>query len=412
MADSDKNRVLLLYPAAESEQLVLVPLSMLYVAAPLIEYGIEVEIVDQRLERDFFDSVRKRIGPDLICVGISCITGPQIEQTIRISQFVKKLTDAPIVLGGPHATLFPDQTLESEWIDYVVTGRGEAPFLNLVRALKTNATVHGIARVGYRSGGKTVVNNDRVDEIDVRKIPYALVLRYGVPMTVPVITSYGCRYRCSFCVERILHPKYQEIPIGDVSIMLADALRLGPKFINFIDDNFLLNKNRVIELFSLCRGKNLDFRWVCTGRVDNVLRLSDDELRFLKKSGLFAVYFGIESGSPRILELIRKGIAPEMVLELNLRLKKEGIIPHYSFMAGFPTETKEDFEKTIKIISRLKQENPNAVIWKINKYTPYPGTDLFDLAVQNGFKAPETLEGWGNVYFYAKEYATPYNASL
>jgi radical SAM superfamily enzyme YgiQ (UPF0313 family) len=101
-----------------------------------------------------------------------------------------------------------------------------------------------------------------------------------------------------------------------------------------------------------------------------------------------------------------------MVLKLNLRLRKEGVIPHYSFMAGFPTETKEDFIKTMNVISQLKQENPNAVIWRINSYTPYPGTDLYDLAVEKGFKAPETLEGWGDVYFYSKEYAAPYNASL
>ena len=412
MANPNKNRVLLLYPATESEQLVLVPLSMLYVAAPLVEDGIEVEIVDQRLERDFFDTVRKRIGPDLICIGISCITGPQIEQTIRIAQFVRKLTDAPIVLGGPHATLFPDQTLQSKWVDYIVVGRGEAPFLNLVRALKKKAAVNGIARVGSQANGKIVVNRGSVDEIDVRKIPYFLVLRYGNPMTIPIITSYGCRYRCSFCVERTLHPRYHEVPIRDVSVMLAEALRLGPQFINFIDDNFMLNKNRVIELFSWCRENTLDFRWVCTGRVDNVLRLTDDELRFLKRRGLFAVYFGIESGSPRILELIRKGITPEMVLELNSRLKKEGIIPHYSFMAGFPTETRAEFQKTIGIISRLRQDNPQAVVWKINTYTPYPGTDLYDLAVENGFNAPDTFEGWENVYFYSKEYAAPYNASL
>lgn len=81
-------------------------------------------------------------------------------------------------------------------------------------------------------------------------------------------------------------------------------------------------------------------------------------------------------------------------------------------MAGFPTETNQDMEKTIILINRLKQDNEDAVIWKINKYTPYPGTELFDLAVQNGFKPPEKFEEWTNVHFYSEEYSVPYNLHL
>jgi len=402
----------LLYPAADAEQLSLIPLSLLYIAQPLIEDGIDVEIIDQRRENDFFDRVHQRITPDLICIGISCITGPQIEQVIKISECIRKLTGTPIVLGGPHATLFPEQTLESALIDYIVIGRGEGAFLNLLRALKRKASIQGVPQVGYKENGRIIINRGFMPEINVRRIPYHLVLRYGRPSTVPIVSSYGCRFHCSFCVERVLHPEYYEIPISDVLFMVEDALSLRPHFINFIDDNFLLNRKRVMELFSLFRQKGLNFRWICTGRVDEALSLDDDALRFLKEMGLFAVYFGIESGSPKILKLIHKGITPEMVLRLNMRLRQEGIIPHYSFMAGFPTETKEDFEKTIGLMNWLKKENPEAVIWKINQYTPYPGTDLFNLAVQNGFKPPEKFEEWNHVHFYSEEYGTPFDACL
>ena len=81
-------------------------------------------------------------------------------------------------------------------------------------------------------------------------------------------------------------------------------------------------------------------------------------------------------------------------------------------MAGFPTETKEDREKTIRLINRLRLENPAAVIWKINKYTPYPGTELFDLAVQRGFKPPERFEGWSRIHFYSEDYDVPYDLHL
>ena len=412
MENVSNNRVLLLYPAADEEQLKMLPLSLLYVARPLLEDGIDVEVLDQRFEPDFFNKLRQSITPDLICIGISCITGPQIEQVVRISEFIKKTTKTPVVLGGPHPTLLPEQTLESPFVDYVVMGNGEVPFLNLVKALRGNAPVEGLPNVGYKENGRAVTRKGFVPEMTVRKIPYHLVSRYGRPWTVPILSSYGCPYHCTFCVEKVLHPTFCEIPLSDVVYVVEEALRLRPETINFIDDNFLVNKKRFIELFSLCRQKGLDFLWVCTGRVDAVLGMDDETLRFLKQTGLLAVYFGIESGSPRMLKLINKGIEPEMVLKLNLRLRQEGITPHYSFMAGLPTETQDDLQETMKLMNRLKDENPKAFIWKINQYTPYPGTELFDLAVQNGFKPPEKFEEWSHVYFYSKKYAGSYDVQL
>ena len=198
MVNFSKNRVLLIYPATDTEEINLIPLSLLYVAQPLVEDGIGVEIVDQRFERDFYRSVHQRINTDLVCIGISCITGPQIEQVIKISEFVRKVTNIPIVLGGPHGTLLPHQTLESPFIDYVVIGRGEAPFFNLVRALKMNASIEGISRVGYRANGRIVINSSSVSDITVRRIPYFLISRYGRPSTIPIVSSYGCRYHCSY----------------------------------------------------------------------------------------------------------------------------------------------------------------------------------------------------------------------
>jgi anaerobic magnesium-protoporphyrin IX monomethyl ester cyclase len=410
--EDGKNRVLLLYPEADAKDFTLVPLSLLYIAQPLIEHGIDVEIIDQRFEKDFFGEIEQRLTPAPVCVGINCITGPQIEQVVAISKFLRKVTDVPIVLGGPHATLFPEQTLESGFVDYAVMGKGEVPFLNLVRALTGHASPGNISNIGYRENGRPVIRKGVVQEVPVRTIPYHLVSRYGRPSTIPIFSSYGCPYHCSFCVEKVLHPVYHEAPLADVIFMIEEALRLKPQFIDFLDDNFLLNRRRVTDLFSLCHQKGLDFLWVCMGRVDGVLRMSDEALDFLKRTGLVSIYFGIESGSEKILKLIKKGITPKMVLELNQRMRKEGIQPHYSFMAGFPTETEEDIRETRNLIKRLKQENPRAVVWKVNKYTPYPGTELFEVAVKHGFKPPEKFEEWSRVHFYSQDYAAPYDAHL
>lgn len=409
---SGKNRVVLIYPTSEREETGLIPLSLLYIAQPLLENDIEVEIIDQRCERDFWGSLEQEIDANLICIGINCITGPHIEQVKQISQFVKARSNIPIVLGGPHPTLLPEQTLRSGWVDYVVIHRGEAPFLRLVKALKMDEPVERLAQIGWREHGKILVNRDAMPAIQVRKIPYHLIVKYGPPHVIPLITSYGCPYHCSFCVERVLHPKYSEMPMQDVLFMIEEALKFKPALVNFIDDNLLLNRKRVIALLSLCQQKGLNFNSLCTGRVDQVHRMDDETLRFLRSRGLARIFFGIESGSPRILKLINKQITLEMAFDLNVRLKQERIIPHYSFMAGFPTETEADVQKTIQAIRRLKKENPESVIWKVNKYIPYPGTDLFDLAVREGFSPPETFDEWSSVHFYGEEYGAQYDVSL
>ena len=142
----------------------------------------------------------------------------------------------------------------------------------------------------------------------------AHITKYGKHSVIPILTSYGCPYNCSFCVEKVLHPKYFEKAAHDVLMMIEEALSLRPQLINFIDDNFLLNRKRVREILSLCQQKNLRFRFVCTGRVDEVLSLNDETMMLVKKGGLVGIFFGIESGSSRILKFINKRITPEMVL--------------------------------------------------------------------------------------------------
>ncbi|MBN1546412.1 MAG: B12-binding domain-containing radical SAM protein [Syntrophaceae bacterium] len=405
-------RVLLLFPASGRENYNMIPLSLLYVAGPLVKAGFDVEIIDQRFERNFFGYLKSRISEDLICVGLSCITGPQIDQVVRICEFLRQLTTVPIVLGGPHVTILPEQTLRYAGVDYVVTGKGEAPFLGLIQALKEHKPVTDIGQLGYKADGHLCINRRPLPDIPDIDLPYHLVYRYGKPSVVPVLTSFGCPHRCSFCAERVLHPCYSEVPLPEVVNMIEKALRFSPSMINFIDDTFLAHKQRIAELFSTCRGRNIRFPFICMGRVDEVLNMDGETVRRLRKNGMVAIYFGIESGSETILKLIKKKITPDMALELNRRMLREGITAHYSFMAGFPSETEEDVRKTIELMRQLKRENPTAIIWKINTYTPYPGTELFDFAVQHGFKPPQRFEDWSRAGFYSQEYGEAYDVHL
>jgi anaerobic magnesium-protoporphyrin IX monomethyl ester cyclase len=407
-----KNRVLLIYPAPEAGQMDLIPLSLLYIAQPLLENKIDVEIIDQRFEKDFPGALSNCLGPDLICIGMTCITGPQIDRVKSISRFIRERSNVPVVIGGTHATILPEQTLASDLVDYVVLGRGEAPFLSLVRAMKHGRPVRGLPQTGSKEGGQAEVNRNPAPAARTGTVPYSLVLKYGSPSVIPIVSSFGCPCHCSFCAEKILHPQYAEVPLDDVLLMIQDALRFRPQLINFFDANFLLHTQRVQELFSLCRRCGLSFEAICSSRVDSVLGMEQESLRDLRRQGIVGIFFGVESGSEKILRLINKGITPEMVILLNRKLREAGIKPHYSFMAGFPGETKADLEKTMDLIGRLKRDNPRAVIWKLNSYTPYPGTALFEVALQEGFVPPGSFEDWSGVHFYARDYAAPYDLRL
>lgn len=408
-----KNRVLLIYPSAGAGQMDLIPLSLLYIAQPLLENQIEVDIFDQRFEKDFPAVLESRLGSDLICIGISCITGPQIAQVRAIAEFVRERTRAPIVIGGTHATILPQQTLASNLVDYVVIGRGEAPFLKLVKALKDGRPVRGFAQTGSKETGMSeVIRDPAVAAVTTRIIPYHLVLKYGNPSVIPLVSSFGCTRHCSFCAEKVIHPQYAEVPLDDVLFMIKDALQFAPQLINFFDANFLLHTGRTMELFAQCRQNGLFFEAICSSRVDSVLQMENAILQHIRQQGIVSIFFGVESGSPKILKLINKQITPEMVISLNLKLRDLGIKPHYSFMAGFPTETKDDFDQTLGLIDRLKKDNPRAVVWKLNTYTPYPGTPLFEVALREGFIPPETFEKWSDVHFYARNYTAPYDLRL
>ena len=110
--------------------------------------------------------------------------------------------------------------------------------------------------------------------------------------------------------------------------------------------------------------------------------------------------------------MINKNITVDMIINANLRLKKSGIISEFSFMTGFPTESPSEMKQTQDLIVKIKKDNPCSLIWRLNKYTPYPGTRLFDLCLSHGFKPPETLKEWSDIHWYRSVYNSEYEKEL
>jgi len=162
------------------------------------------------------------------------------------------------------------------------------------------------------------------------------------------------------------------------------------------EDNFFVNIKRVIEFCQILQERNLDIGWKANCRISYLV---DKDLSFfsvVEKSGCKLLQFGVESGSDRILKILKKRITTEQVMAVNRKLARTNIKCRYNFMIGVPGETLEEMKMTLRFIKTLKKENRNLESCFLNIYTPWPGTDLYWKSVQEGFVPPQTLEAWAS----------------
>jgi len=405
---NNNGNIVLFHPSVrlggEVQRRMGLPLGLLAVATPLDLAGYKVKIIDQAMDRRWKDLLLAELKKKPICLGVSVKTGPQIRYAIEASKIVKGYGDVPVVWGGVHPSLLPEQTLENENIDIVVQGEGEETFFELVQTLENDGTLSRVKGIWYKENGE-IKKTDPRPFIDLNAQPplsYHLVdlNRYLIRIFdidhIRYSSSRGCPFNCGFCYNLVFNRKTwrgisAEKAIDDI-INIRD--KYGIRGIQFTDDLFFADFERVKNILAGVVNKKLDINFT---KLDihgsELYKLDDDFLKFLEKAGCKALVIGVESGSQRILDLINKGINVSQIIDLNRRIKKFRIVPKYSFMMGFPTETKEDIKETISLIFTLLDENKEARK-DINIYTPYPGTALFDLSIKNGLIPPKKLEDW------------------
>ncbi len=360
------------------------PLGIFYLASNLRENGYEVMVCDAEAEKlpaeDILDRL-EQFAPRF--VGISSTT-VAFHRALEIAEGIKSaFPDLSIILGGPHITSNCDHAMSFPAFDVGVLGEGEITLLELLNALSANSPVEHIPGIAYRTDGKVVRTGRRefISDLDTLPLPaYDLVKdmgKYAPPpsnyRTLPVmnvITSRGCPNECTFCDRNIFGRKYRERSADNVFTELKHLYETyGIREFAFVDDTFLINKERVRELFDLIRREGLFFPWTCMARINNV---TYEFLKYLKENGCWSIAFGIESGDEQVLKVIRKNITPERVKEVIDWCFDLGIETKGFFIIGHPTETIETIDKTITLALNLKL---NAVVVTIN--TPIPGSQQF-----------------------------------
>ncbi len=401
--------VLLFNPAPRSgwqpHRRVELPLNLLFPATSLVQAGYKVKIVDQFADPEWELKFKEALQEKPICFGVSSMTGPQIIRALEACrEFRHKYPDVPIVWGGIHASMLPEQTLENDLVDIVVIGEGEATLTELVQTLESGGDLSGVAGIAYQENGRYQATGER-PFIDLDKHPPLVYDLVDVNLYrrkifgsdhLSVNSSRGCLNRCGFCYDSVVHKrKWRAMQPGTIMEQLKRIIRdYDIRGFNFTDDNMFVNMNHAYSLLEEITRANLGIRiGKLHIRADSVARMNKDFLELLVKAGVERLTIGIESGSQRVLDLINKGLTPEVALEASRKLRGYPIAQVYLFMMGLPTETPDEMRESIKLARRLLEGNPRASK-SFNIYMPYPGTQLYRMAVDMGLKEPNRLEDW------------------
>jgi len=383
-------KVLLINPPSSSPQPIM-PLGLAYLAASLEENNIPVEVIDAWAERLDIKSLRKRIlildPADLIGITVMSPTYTDSINTIRLVK--ESCPESKIIIGGTHPSSLPDECMRQiPEIDFAVAGEGDNLIVKLAKALddKTQDLSY-IKGLFYRDNNK-IIGSDKTEPIkDLDSLPFPA--RHLFPSTsryrthppyrlynsyATMITSRGCPFRCSYCTKSVSGQNFRyQSPrrIIEEIKLLVDKYKI--KQIHFYDDNFTINIKHIEEICDAIIQNNIKVLWSCVTRVDLV---NEGLLKKMKQAGCWLISYGVESGNQKILDSVRKGYSIDQIKEVFFLTKKVGIRTLGYFMAGFPGETEETLDDTVKLSLFL---DPDFVSWSITAL--YPGSDLYQDAL-------------------------------
>jgi anaerobic magnesium-protoporphyrin IX monomethyl ester cyclase len=380
------------YIKADKSNTIRPCLGLLYVAAAVKDIsGIDIRIIDANADELSLEKLEELItkeSPDM--VGFSVLTF-NLLNCMDVSRIVRKCNpQTKICFGGWHPTLYPQETLAFDFVDFIVIGEGELTFTDLIKIFNNNKPptekeLSGIKGLGYKlSDGSIMINPPRevVKNLDDLPLPaYDLLdttkyfnLLACSGQSVNIMTSRGCPHRCVFCDLRRTTYRYRTP--GNILEEINFWVAKGVQEFFIQDDNFTIDRKRTIEFCRLLTDANLNIKYKISSRVDCI----DDEIcQHLKKSGCYRIYFGVESGSQKVLDCLEKGITIQHIKTAFQAAHKHDIDCCAYVMIGVPSETEEDIRLTRSLLKDIKPNHLHCSIC-----TPMPRTYLYGKLMEDG----------------------------
>ncbi len=372
---------------------VIPALGLAYLAAVAEKAGYKVSILDcaRGLPLTAIKDETKSFLPDV--VGLTSTT-PTFANAVKAATLVREIQPkASIVLGGPHATVMPEQSLRSGPFDYVIIGEGEETFVELLEKLPENSgAAKEVKGIAFLDKGEYVKGEKRgkIKDLDTIPFPARHLLpplsdysptpaSYRALPLAHIMTSRGCPSRCTFCDRGIFGTSYRARSAENVLNEVIEVKeRYGAREIRFFDDTFTIDQKRLEKICEGMASLSPQLPWTCLTKVDKV---SKESLAMMRAAGCWQILFGLESGDDKILSSLKKGTtvaqgrqAVNWAVEAGLRVRAD-------FIVGTPLETPKSLQKTLDLALSLPIDFAH-----FNKFVPFPGTELYESLHSQGFE--------------------------
>lgn len=359
----------------------LVPLGLGYLASSIEAVGFNPEIIDMEA---IGMSIENLQIPDnkYLAIGITCVTNTY-KSALRLAENIKQQSpESKIVVGGPHVTFLPEETLfDSSCIDVVVRGEGELTFVELIKAFNEEKNIDDILGITFRKGKQIVSTKSRPVEKDLDLIPFPGRKYYNENLYEfnAIVASRGCPGRCIFCVARSMSDNCYRTRSKENIIKELETLQ-GEKEIAFYDNTFMGSSRKAYELLKELKKANLNISWSAELRADQA---NEELFELLRECGCVGVQFGVESGSDLVLKKIGKGISKDKIISSIQIARNKGLNVACSFCVGHPFDTQETIKETVSFIKEIRSFGAQCVATIV---TPFPGTPLLNNKEEYGIK--------------------------
>jgi anaerobic magnesium-protoporphyrin IX monomethyl ester cyclase len=391
------------------------PLGLAYLAAVSEHYGHEVRAYDGDVEELALETVIGQFDPEV--VGITANT-TQITAAWRDADLVKSISRAAVVLGGPHPTTLPDESAAKDSVDVIVRGEGERTWLELLEYLESGGgddppntrILSSIAGITYRAGDGEVVSTPDRPPMPVQalnELPLPAWHRFKLErytnlqptvdqvkgLSLPILTSRGCPYRCSYCSQigpRRWRARSVESVVAEWRWLVQEV---GAAEIGILDDSFNIDRKRVLDICDRLVQEHLNHvPWIMINGIR--ANLTDEEsLGAMKRAGCIRTAFGVESGNQAILDtVVDKHLTLDQVRAAFSAARTVGMETIGFFIIGMPGETEETMEDTIRFACEL-----DPVVANFSIATPFPGTQMYETIKAQGRILAET---WDDFVFF------------
>ena len=380
------------WPHKRSDKFIEYPIYLAYVVAVLEKAGIDVRFIDGVVEEmsiPVFASAVTKIQPDMVV--LECST-PSIGYDLQTAKVLKeKMKNVSIVLVGSHPTFFHEDIIrENPQVDVICRGEFDLTVRDVATALLKGDDLKTVKGITYEDDNGIRVNDDRplIENLDELPFPARHIVRsdyyrqgtFVGKHSTTMVTSRGCPYRCIFCLwprtlyGRKFRTRSPENVVDEIEQVVKDH---HVDEIYFDDDSLVLNRPRILKVCELIEERSIRIKWIPQCRVSS---MDEEIVKAMNRAGCHYIRFGVESGSQKMLDMMKKGINLGQIKQAFDLCRQVGIRTQAFFLLGIPGETPQTIRETIEFAKKLKPDSAQFAV-----AIPHPGTELYEICKSKGW---------------------------